>query len=445
MKDETVILLCRLKDYSGNRLAKYIAGNLEFNANHSLFYDKPLQEIFSKVIAYDFIERTLEIGPKAVNDEVLELVKKEHPKYVVWLSAMYEFQETTFDAIREQGAVMIGWFFDDEYRFAHYSQWWVPHLDYCVTFDREAVPKYRALMTKAIQEISCEGAPTERDWTKIEEKYDVSFVGWKSKSLREHYINEIRKSGISLSLFGRGWETGYVPYEKMIEIFQMSKINLNFSGTGDRKGLKARVSLVCLSGGFLLTEYVPGIEEYFELDKEIVCFKDAQEMIDKITYYLAHDEERRAVARAGWERANREYTPFHMLTRVFDKVEADLAAGGGRAHLPAKKMPLSVRLGPSQYYFQWGRAFLEEGYERLWRDALELSLAYNPYYIAARYYDFAGRLPAFLRVVLFKLYLILNGIGTLISKVFVRLLIWVNAVPYLGDLKRWVSRKLQYS
>jgi len=435
MINEKAILLTRLKDYSEHRLAKYISGNLELGANLEIYFHKPLQEVFSKVIAYDFVKRMTEIGIKGVNKEIIELVRKERPKYVIWFMSIYELLESTFDSIREEGSIVVAWVSDDEYRFAYYSKWWIPHLDYCVSHDLEAIPKYQALGGQAIFAFPCEGVPVDRDWSKIEEKYEVSFVGWKSKALRAQYIDEIKKRDIPIQLFGRGWEGGYIPHEDMIGIFKTSKINLNFSGTGNRTGLKGRLSTVCLAGGFLLTEYTPGIENYFKIDKEIVCFRNTEEMIEKIKYYLNHDEDRRAIAQAGWKRAINEYTPFHMYSRVFDKIEKNIANGDRKSRPQKLKMPMWVRNSPSRYYFRWGRAFLEEGYEALWKDALALSLSYNPFNIAARYYYIIGISPSFVRPLLFKLYLPFEAAEKLGIKILNRLLGWSDATPYLANTR----------
>jgi len=445
MITETIILLGHLEDQSEHRLAKYMTGNLKLGTVIDINYYKPIQEIFSKAIAYDYVERITKIGIKGVNEEIIELVRKERPKYIFWLRSMYEFLESTFMAIRDEGSTVVGLFVDDEYRFAYFSKWWIPYMDYIVTFDVEAVPKYKALGARLIHVLPCEGTPVERDWPKVEEKYEVSFVGWRDKAEREWYINEIRKRNIPVSLFGRGWEGGYVATEDMIDIFKTSKINLNFSRTGNRTGLKGRLTFIMLAGGFLLTEYTPGIECYFELDKEIVCFKNAAEMIDKITYYLSHDEERQAIAKAGWERAVNEYTPFHMFSRIFNEVEKDLATGDNKSHPQELKMPIWVRNGPSQYYFQWGRGFLEEGYEGFWKDAIAFSLSYNPFNIAAWYYYAIGILPSFLRPLFFKLYLPFHAIVRLCRKVCGILLVWADSLPYLRDLKRIVSKSLSFS
>ncbi len=404
MRQETIILAAPLKDRTEHRLAKHIRPYFVVNTLWDQNFYKPLQEIFSRVIFFDYPERISEVGVKGANEEIIELVRKEHAKYVLWIGAKYEFRESTFSIIRREGSTVIGWFLDDEFRFDNYSRWWIPYLDYCVTHDMGAVPKYRALGARVILTPPCYGIAVERDWSKIEEKYDVSFVGAK-KADREQYINELGKRKILIHLFGKGWG-GYISLEEMIEIFKTSKINLNFTGAtlGNKKiGTKARIFEVCLAGGFLLTEYLPGIESYFEIDKEIVCFKNADEMIDKISYYLSHDEERRAIAQAGWKRATSEYTPFHMLCRVFDEIERDVAVKGKVSHPPESKMPRAVRQGFSAYYSSWLKAFSLENYKSLCKDAFVLSISYNPLNIGAWCYYLASFLPYPLRSGAYKL------------------------------------------
>ena len=445
MREETVLLISRLADCSGHPLAKHVEGDMFVNAPVEEFYYKPLKQVFSRVLQYDCVARMTEIGFSGINEELIALVRKEKPRYVLWMSSMYEVTAATFDAIRREGATIIGWFNDDEYRFAFYHQWWLPHVDYCVTHDLQSVERYRALGARPVFAFPCEGTPVEKDWSKVEENYEVSFVGRKSKSMRGDYIYRLEQEGIAVNLFGRGWEHGYVTTGQMLDIFGTSKINLNFSGTGNRKGIKARIAIVCLAGGFLLTEYAPGLERFFEIGKELAVFKDAAGMVDQIRYYLAHDEERRAVARAGWERAVKEYTPARMIARVFDEVEADIAGGTAWTPPPVRKRPWTVRNAYSQYYFQWGRAYASEGCDDLARDALRLALAQNSLNLGARYYTLAGHFPRALRGGLFGLYRPFHGLSRWFVKLRLRLYRVMDALPGVNNLKKAMSRKLSYS
>ena len=403
MINETIILLAGLEDLSEHRLAKHFSSRLAHYFPHDINFYEPLQEAFSRVIPYDFIKRTLEIGVKGVNEEIIELVRKEHPKYVLWIPRSYEFRESTFDSIRKEGSIVVGWFGDDEIKFDNYSKWWIPHFDYCITVDIEAVPKYKARGARVIQTLHGSGIPVNVNWSSLKEKYEVSFVGSIAKSLRKQYIHELRKREIPAHLVVK--ERGeFVPYQEMLDIFGASKINLNFSRAGysNRTALKGRITEVCLAGGFLLTEYVPGIEKYFDIDKEIVCFRDTEEMIDKITYYLNHDKERRAIAQAGWKRATSEYTPFHMLSRLFGEIEKDIAAKDRKTRPQELKMPRWVRRRFSTYYSNWLKAFSLENYKDLSKDAFALSISYNRLNIWAWCYYLASFLPYPVRLGAYK-------------------------------------------
>jgi len=430
MINETVIILAPFS-YPEHRLAKYIESYLTTSTPFNLNFYKPLQKIFSRVLLYDFTKRMTEIGVKAVNKEIIDLVRKEQPKYLIRLFGHPpEFQESTFESIRKEGAIVVGWFFDDEVHFDDNSKWWIPYLDYCVTNAIEAVPKYRELGARVILAVPIMGGiPIDRDWSNIEEKYDVSFVGQKYLD-REQWINEIKKRNIPIHLFGKGWGR-HLPFEEMIDIFGASKINLNFSLTGYNKlQLKARIFEVCLAGGFLLTEYVPDIENYFEIDKEIVCFHNADEMIDKIIYYLNHEEERRAIAQAGWKRATAEYTSFHVLSRVFGEMEEDTAAKGreGSPHPQQLKMPMWIRRRFSKFYLYWAVALSLENYKGLWKDDLALSISYNPFNIWARLYYIIGFSPLFMRRALFRLYRALRYS--------------LSLIPYLRKMKQSLTKRL---
>jgi acetyltransferase-like isoleucine patch superfamily enzyme/tetratricopeptide (TPR) repeat protein len=61
-------------------------------------------------------------------------------------------------------------------------------------------------------------------------------------------------------------------------------------------------------GSFLLTEHHADVGRYFEPGVEIETFKDNHELLEKIRYYLAHPEEREAIAARGHERCLRDYS-----------------------------------------------------------------------------------------------------------------------------------------
>ena len=93
---------------------------------------------------------------------------------------------------------------------------------------------------------------------------------------------------------------GTVDYHRQMPfIFAGSKINLNISLRSIHSGIPLRVLDIMACGGFVLTNRQPEIGEYFEEGKEIAVFHSLEECIEKIDYYLRHEQERQQVAAAG--------------------------------------------------------------------------------------------------------------------------------------------------
>jgi spore maturation protein CgeB len=402
MIDEKILFLthtdCGIPELKKHGLG--IGPNLDLDA----FFVQPLKEIFSKVIVYDMWKSYAEIGVRKSNKEIIDIVRSEQPKYLLWHSMMYEIMESTFQEIREQGTLVVGWFFDDEIRFDNYSKWWIPFLDYCLTNDKEGVGKYEKLGIHA-KHMVLGGNPNIFKTVDVNLIYDVTFVG-RNFGQKEIWINNMAANGIVVQTFGRGWTSGYVATEEMIKLFNASKINLNFAesyGRNTRPQIKNRIFEVCMAGGFLLSEYVPGIEEYFEIDKEIACFKNIDEANDKIQYYLAHEDERKAIARAGWERAQSDYTQTAKLIKAFEEIHE---ASNCRKHeikdnREILNMPPHIRQFPSSYHLSWaGGLMIEKFPDTRWQEELELALFYDPFNKEAHQLRLIGRLPASLRSIL---------------------------------------------
>ena len=102
-------------------------------------------------------------------------------------------------------------------------------------------------------------------------------------------------------------------YAQMPQIFRYSKININMTMRCIPSGVPLRVMDVLGAGGFLITTWQPEIEEYFEDGKELVMARTPEEMIEKVSYYLEHEEERKAIASQGQKKVFEEFAYTRLL------------------------------------------------------------------------------------------------------------------------------------
>ncbi len=147
-------------------------------------------------------------------------------------------------------------------------------------------------------------------------KYDVSFVGRMDRVGRKESIAFLKQNGIKVEVFGWGSKNGVVDKKEMIEIFNNSKINLNFTGISEVfknriesriKQLKGHCQEIALTKSFVLTENSPVIHRIFEIGTEIDVFYDKNDLLEKVNFYLKNEEKRKQMSQKAYQRALRDY------------------------------------------------------------------------------------------------------------------------------------------
>jgi spore maturation protein CgeB len=81
--------------------------------------------------------------------------------------------------------------------------------------------------------------------------------------------------------------------------------------------IKGRHFQVPACGGFVVTSMADDLDEWYAPGKEMIFYKDVDEMTEQIKHYLSHDAERQAIARAGYERTLRNHTYEKRFRAIF--------------------------------------------------------------------------------------------------------------------------------
>jgi spore maturation protein CgeB len=120
---------------------------------------------------------------------------------------------------------------------------------------------------------------------------------------------------------------GVSTFTQMPKVFHASKINLNITMRPIETGLSLRIWDVLGCGGFLLTNYQAEIPEYFEIGKELETYESTEELMQKVQYYLTHEEERIEIAIAGCEKTAKYHTYEMRLAQMIRVLSENLPAG----------------------------------------------------------------------------------------------------------------------
>jgi len=146
-------------------------------------------------------------------------------------------------------------------------------------------------------------------------KYDVVFVGTYNTE-RARIIGLLKDHEINLVCFGTGWKNDPVFADKLVSIYQESKIVLNLTRIGD--GFSVRVFQAMATGAFMLSEYCVDLEKVFKRETHLDWFRDETELVEKIKMYLNESEKRRSIAEQGAERVHKNHTWKHVMQDIVD-------------------------------------------------------------------------------------------------------------------------------
>jgi spore maturation protein CgeB len=114
--------------------------------------------------------------------------------------------------------------------------------------------------------------------------------------------------------------------EAMIRIFNQSWINLGFlevyakndeSNTTTQQHLHLREFEVPMSGNLYCTNYSDELSEFYEPDKEVIVYRSKYELLDKVRYYLTHQDEANMIRQAGYRRAIECHTYQKRFRELF--------------------------------------------------------------------------------------------------------------------------------
>ncbi|MBI4386195.1 MAG: glycosyltransferase [Elusimicrobia bacterium] len=106
--------------------------------------------------------------------------------------------------------------------------------------------------------------------------------------------------------------------ENLAAAYSASRICVNVHSHG-AYDVNMRVFEAAACGTLVVTEDRPMVRELFTVDgpeAEVAVYSNARELTEKVEYFLAHEDERRAVAIRGMERARRDHTYECRMKRV---------------------------------------------------------------------------------------------------------------------------------
>ncbi len=320
-------------------------GPIDEPLNSGRYMIAGIERLGYKVIGYDY--RT---HPDYEHD-ILRIVAAEKPDFFFTLKGE-RFSPDFAAKVKQCGCVTILWF-----TMLSLEEWMVPlaRAFDCVVVNADH--NMFSLLDKGIKHVTWihQGfAPeffglTDVPGIPVPSSYyaDAAMIGSMGKPIytkRSQLIARLRKEGIDVKWWGprlcrqmrnlkyfyggvhRSWTGGEAYMKDFADVIRHSKIFVGQDADTPFKGkyLSNRSFAVMGCGGFYLCRRTSGIESIYDVGREMDVFDTDDEMVEKVRYYLDHEEERRTIALAGQRRVLADYTYEQQMRKIFEWVLGEL-------------------------------------------------------------------------------------------------------------------------
>jgi spore maturation protein CgeB len=295
---------------------------------------------------FDFMEHAARDGLTGMREALISLAAEVKPDLAFFALFTDQLDVVTIEAVGREGQCpTVNWFADDHWRFDDFTRHLAPAFDLAVTTDPDSLARYRMLPDTRVHlsQWACNRYAYGRVTSEME--HEATFVG-QPHGDRRKTVAVMGSAGIPVECWGFRWPAGPIDHADMVRVFASSRVNLNLSNSSPVPGVKAKLRRLLHfrpppprppqikgrnfevpgCGGFLLTERVPHLERYFELDIEVAVFDGLEDLVERTRYWLEHEEERKVIAEAGYRRVLAEHTYDHRFAAIFGELGLDVRA-----------------------------------------------------------------------------------------------------------------------
>ncbi len=114
-----------------------------------------------------------------------------------------------------------------------------------------------------------------------------------------------------------------IDFDAYVPLYQSAKIGINVHNRGMYTVGNFRMFELPANGAMQISDGGRYLSHWFEPGREIAAYDDAEELVRKLKYYLDHDDEREAIARAGY----RAVVARHRIAQRLQQGAELIAAG----------------------------------------------------------------------------------------------------------------------
>ncbi len=286
---------------------------------------------------------TTQVTVTDVRQNLVELASQNRPDLVLVLDGM-DLPLDQIAILRGFGILTAIWLTDDPY-YTDFTMKLVAHYDYVFTLERNCIEFYRGLGCKEVHYLPF---AAHRDHyrptlTRSPISREISFIGsayWNRVDFFRPIMPELMQYNTIINgiwwdrlpeapLYGERIEIGkWMSPQETAAAYSGSKIVINLHrshidelGNNNTLSIPAaspnpRTFEIAATGTLQLCDARDDLSSFYKPGEEIETYTSPQEMMEKVRFYLTHEEERRAIALRALERTLQDHTYTKRLNQL---------------------------------------------------------------------------------------------------------------------------------
>jgi hypothetical protein len=305
-------------------------------------YTEGITNNYPNAIVIDYFDLYFENGKKSFETRILDILKINliDLTFVNFVSGDLTFDLNFLKKISESSFLMMN-FYDGELFFEPIERYYAQCSDLVIIPSSLAFTyNYKLLGINAISTLSLFDTSLYKKLS-LEKDINISFIGDITKKSRREFIDYLILNGYQVEVYGLGSTNGKISFDKMINIFNRSKINLNFSDSISHRTFKKNLNMdysivpkiayyitqlkgrsieVALCGSFTLSQDALGLKEIFSHD-QIDTFKTKEELLEKVRHYLENNTLREEMAKNAYEAAIKKFDATIQFKKILSNID----------------------------------------------------------------------------------------------------------------------------
>ncbi len=267
------------------------------------------------------------VGPTLwkINSDLVRKCKEIEPD-LVFIYRGTHIYPSTIETVKKLGSKVFGYNNDDPfsseykgYEWRHYKAS-IPLYDWIFSYRWKNIEDYKALGYERVSLLRSYYLKSNNyhieNLPKDDYKCDVVFIGHFEDDRRDEAIKLLIENGIDVKLYGTEWENSkyydfFINYQGEIKpiykeynlALNSAKIALVFLSKLNNDTYTRRCFEIPVTKTMMMAEYTEDLaKNLFEEGREAEYFRDKEELLQKVQYYLKDEKKLQEIGNSGYKR-----------------------------------------------------------------------------------------------------------------------------------------------